>query len=154
MTDYWWSVEVFDAPSPGADVSVAFVSADRWREAWGAALVEAAISHGAQDWNWHRTDWGMVFEVLFAEPEQWTVFRTLPVVTAALDATPDPVNGIMIYPGRGGASSSRMPRRPKPIVGGGAAPLPSSPPPIHAATAHLAREAHGSGSYESLTAAA
>ena len=30
-----------------------------------AALIEAAISHGAKDWNWLRTRWGIVFEVAF-----------------------------------------------------------------------------------------
>jgi hypothetical protein len=105
------------------------LTADRWRESWGSALVEAAISHGAQDWDWHRTPWGMVFEVAFEQWDVWSVFRQLPVVVAALDATPDPVNGVMIYPGRGGSANSRVPRRPRPITGGGAAPVPQSPDP-------------------------
>jgi hypothetical protein len=124
MADYWWSIEVLDAD----------LTADRWREAYGAALVEAAISHGAKDWDWHRARWGIVFEVAFDEWDRWAVFRNLPVVVAALDATPDPVNGVMIYPGRGGSSGSRVPRVPRPIAGAGAAPMPESPAPACATT--------------------
>jgi hypothetical protein len=120
MSKHWWSIEVFDAAGQ---------SGEQWREAYGGALIEASISHGAKDWDWHRTDWGIVFEVAFAESEGWAAFRALPVVTAALDATPDPVNGIRIYPGRGGSSNSKVPRRPRPIAGGGAAPIPSTPEP-------------------------
>lgn len=43
-----------------------------------------------------------MFEVLFDTEEQWEAFRGLPVVRAALDAAPDPVNGLLIYRGRGG----------------------------------------------------
>ena len=40
-------------------------------------------------------------------------------MAAALDAAPDPVNGLIIYRGRGGSSGSRWPRRrgPKPSAG-------------------------------------
>jgi hypothetical protein len=48
-------------------------------------------------------------------------------VRAALDAVPDPVNGLLIYPGRGGSSGRVQPRRPRPIAGAGAAPLPEEP---------------------------
>jgi hypothetical protein len=115
MAEQWWSIEVLDASG---------LTADRWREAYGAALVEAAISHGAKDWEWQRTNFGIVFEVQFDEWAIWSVYRDLPVVRAALDATPDPINGVMIYPGRGGSSGARVPRRPKPIAGAGAAPIP------------------------------
>jgi hypothetical protein len=122
MSEYWWSIEVLDAD----------LKADRWREAYGAALIEAAISHGAKDWNWVLTRWGVVFEVAFDEWDLWSVYRDLPVVVAALDATPDPVNGVVIYPGRGGSSGSRVPRRPRPIAGAGAAPIPESAEPAYA----------------------
>jgi hypothetical protein len=115
MSEQWWSIEVLDA---------AGLTADRWREAYGAALIEAAISHGAKDWEWQRTDFGIVFEVAFDEWDAWSVYRDLPVVRAALDATPDPINGVMIYPGRGGSSGARVPRRPMPIRGAGSAPIP------------------------------
>jgi hypothetical protein len=116
MAELWWSIEVLDAD----------LSAERWREAYGAALIESAISHGVKDWNWHRTNSGMVFEVAFTSEDDWSVFRELPVVRAALDAAPDPIRGVMIYPGRGGSSGSRVPRRPRPIAGGGAAPIPEA----------------------------
>ena len=64
-----------------------------------------------------------MFEVLFDADEQWEAFRGLPVVRAALDAVPDPVNGLLIYRGRGGAGA-REPRRPAPAPGSAAVSLP------------------------------
>ena len=119
MSEYWWSIEVLDAQ----------LTADRWRDAHAAGLIEAAISHGAKDWYWHRRAWGVVFEVAFDAAETWWVYRHLPVVTAALDAVPDPINGLLIYPGRGGSAGASLPRRPGPRAGGGAAPLPVTPEP-------------------------
>jgi hypothetical protein len=121
MSENWWSIEILDAESPG------YLTADLWRDVYSAALIEAAITHGANDWGWIRTDFGVVFEVSFEDPEVWSTFRNLPVVRAALDAAPDPINGIMIYPGRGGGALSRVPRRPRPIPASGAAPLPVDP---------------------------
>jgi hypothetical protein len=131
MGECWWSIEVVNAEEPGR------LTADRWRDAYGAALIEAAISHGAKDWFWHRLRWGVVFEVAFGEWDTWSTFRRLPVVVAALDATPDPINGVLIYPGRGGSSGANVPRRPKPRLGAGAAPIPASPPEL-AVVAHEA----------------
>ena len=65
-----------------------------------------------------------MFEVLFDTEEQWEAFRSLPVVRAALDAVPDPVNGLLIYRGRGGGAGAREPRRPKPAPSSGAVSLP------------------------------
>jgi len=75
-------------------------------------------------------------------------FRNLPVVRAALDAVPDPVNGLLVYRGRGGGADVRQPRRPKPAPAAGAVSLPepqpeprldltgaSPPDPAHAAMA-------------------
>jgi hypothetical protein len=118
MAEHWWSIEVLDNP--------ATITANGWRSAYENSLVEAAVAHGAKDWNWARTDWGVVFEVAFDDWDAWSTFRDLPLVRAALDAAPDPLNGVMIYPGRGGTSGSRVPRRPRPIAGAGAAPLPVS----------------------------
>jgi hypothetical protein len=114
----WWSIEVFDA---------AGMSAARWRDSYGNALVEAAITHGAYDWRWHHHSWGVLFEVGFRGEERWPSYRGLPAVCAALDAVPDPVNGLMIYPGRGGSSGRVEPRRPRPVRGAGAAPIPVEP---------------------------
>jgi hypothetical protein len=66
----------------------------------------------------------VVFEVLFDAEEQWEAFRSLPVVRAALDAVPDPVNGLLIYRGRGGGAGAREPRRPAPAAGSAAVSLP------------------------------
>jgi uncharacterized protein YdeI (YjbR/CyaY-like superfamily) len=45
---------------------------------------------------------------------------------AALDAVPDPVSGVLVYPHRGGGDGCRQPARPRPRVAGDAAaqPLP------------------------------
>jgi len=45
-------------------------------------------------------------------------------VSAALDAVPDPVNGLSIYPGRGGSAGPVERRHPRPVLGAGAAALP------------------------------
>lgn len=116
MELHWWSIEVFD----GAELS-----AERWRDSYGNALVEAAITHGAFEWQWHRHSWGVLFEIGFRGHEQWPSYRDLPVVRAALDAVPDPINGLMVYPGRGGSSGRVEPRRPRPVAGAGAAPIPT-----------------------------
>jgi hypothetical protein len=47
-------------------------------------------------------------------------------VRAALDAVPDPANGLLVYRGRGGAAGGPRPRRPKPAPG--AAALEAEPP--------------------------
>jgi len=124
MEFYWWSIEVLDGPSG---------SARGWQDAHGSALTEAAITNGAYDWRWHTHSWGVLFEIAFAGDERWPAYRELPAVTAALDAVPDPVNGLLVYPGRGGSAGSVKPRRPRPVAGAGAAPLPEEDPPsLHA----------------------
>jgi hypothetical protein len=52
------------------------------------------------------------------------VFRGLRVVRATLDAAPDPVNGLLIYRGRGGGAGAREPRRPKPAPSSADVSLP------------------------------
>ena len=73
-----------------------------------------------------------MFEVLFDSDAQWEAFRALPGVRAALDAVPDPVNGLLIYRGRGGGSGAGSPRRPRPTAGAGAveAPEPHADPAV------------------------
>jgi hypothetical protein len=66
----------------------------------------------------------VVLEVEFAEDAQWERFRNLPAVQAALDAVPDPVNGLLVYRGRGGGAGATSPRRPRPVTGAGAMALP------------------------------
>jgi hypothetical protein len=118
MDLHWWSIEVLDG---------ATLPASRWQDAHGNALTEAAVTHGAYEWHWHTHSWGVLFEIAFRSDEAWSVFRELPGVRAALDAVPDPVNGLLVYPGRGGSSGRVQPRRPRPIAGAGAAALPIEP---------------------------
>ena len=66
----------------------------------------------------------MIFEVCFENEEQWGAFRNLPAVRAALDGVPDPVNGLLIYRGRGGGAGPRNPRKPKPAPSASAMSLP------------------------------
>src|SRR5437763_16482326 len=114
--DHWLSIEVFDGE----------LSASRWRLAYGDALTEAALTNGAEQWVWHEHRWGVVLEIEFATEERRDAFRALPVVTAALDAVPDPARGLLVYPGRGGGAGTRIPRRPRPLpmAGAGAVPVP------------------------------
>jgi hypothetical protein len=118
MDLHWWSIEVFDGATS---------SAARWQDAHGNALIEAAVTHGAYDWEWHHSSWGLVFEIAFRSDDRWPSFRDLPAVRAALDAVPDPINGLHVYPGRGGSSGRVEPRRPRPIAGAGAATIPIEP---------------------------
>ncbi len=101
----WWSIEVFSGDK---------LPASGWRYAYEDELTEAAITHGAMYYEWHDTEYGVIFEVLFSGDEQWEAFRALPAVRAALDGVPDPVNGLLIYRGRGGAAGGRRPNKPKP----------------------------------------
>jgi hypothetical protein len=110
----WWSIEVLHGE----------VSAFRWQEQHDSALIEAALTNGVRDGAWHADRWGVVFEVLFDTEEQWEAFCSLPVVRAAWDAVPDPVNGLLVYRGRGGGAGAREPRRPRPVPSSGAVSLP------------------------------
>ncbi len=114
----WLTVEVLDGEVP----------ASGWRRAYEHGLVEAAITHGAQYWEWHDTRWGVVLELLFDSDERLERFRSLPVVRAALDAVPDRVSGLLVYRGRGGGSGALVPRRPRPLPVAGAASLPEPEP--------------------------
>jgi hypothetical protein len=110
----WFSIEVFSGDK---------LPASAWRYSYEDALTEAAVTSGALYWDWHDSQYGVVFEVCFATDEQWAAFRALPTVRGALDAVPDPVNGLLIYRGRGGAAGSRKPRSPKPAPGAAALEL-------------------------------
>jgi hypothetical protein len=110
----WWSIEVLHGE----------VSAFQWQAGHDSELIEAALTNGARDGKWHAGEWGVAFEVLFDDADQWEAFRNLPVVKAALDAVPDPVNGLLIYRGRGGTSATGKPRRPKPAPSAAAVALP------------------------------
>ncbi|WP_426510673.1 hypothetical protein ACPPVO_08470 [Dactylosporangium sp. McL0621] len=115
----WWSIEVRDGEHPARE----------WRDAHSAALIEAAVTHGVRDWTWRSEDFGVVFELGFADASDWERFRQLPAVVAALDAVaPD---SLYVYRGRGGSAGAVQPRRRGPLPGLGAAALPIEPePPI------------------------
>jgi hypothetical protein len=110
----WWSIEVFHGES----------SARLWQDTYSNTLIEAAVTHGATSWEWHEHRWGVVLEVEFPEDIQWDSFRALPAVQAALDAVPDPVNGLLVYRGRGGGAGATTGRKPRPTAGAGAMALP------------------------------
>jgi hypothetical protein len=110
----WWSIEVFSGDK---------LPASGWRYAYEDELTEAAITNGSLYYEWHDTEYGVIFEVLFPSDAQWESFRNLPAVRAALDGVPDPVNGLIIYRGRGGAAGSTKPRKPKPAPGAAALEL-------------------------------
>ncbi len=110
----WWSIEVFSSDK---------LPAASWRYAYEDELTEAAITNGALYYEWHDTGYGVIFEVLFRDDDAWDGFRWLPAVRAALDGVPDPVNGLLVYRGRGGAAGGRQPRKPKPSPGAASAEL-------------------------------
>jgi hypothetical protein len=112
--EQWFSIEVLDGES----------AASRWAESYGDLLAESALGYGALDWSWHQHTWGVVFEVRFTDESEWDAWRESPAVSAALDAVPDPVSGLIVYKGRGGSSGRVQPRKPKPLRGSGAAALP------------------------------
>lgn len=114
----WITVEVFDGDS----------SAAAWARAWHDRLIEAAVTGGAVFWDEHEHRWGVVLEFTFADERLRDTFRQAPVLLAALDAAPDPVNGVLVYPHRGGGSGSRQPRRPRPVRTSDAAALPEPSP--------------------------
>lgn len=111
----WWSIEVFDGRT---------ASASLWVDAWGDTLVESALLSGAVDWSWHRHSWGVVLELAFTDEEAWERYRASLPVQSALDAVPDPVSGLIVYRGRGGSAGQRAPKKPRPLIGSGAAALP------------------------------
>ena len=119
----WFSIEVMNGAT----------SARPWYEAYSDLLVGLGISHGAVDWEWRLPNWGCLFQIAFADEEAWERFRRHPTLQAALDAVPDPVNGLLVYRGRGGSSGARWPRRPRPLTGAGAAALPLPVEPLEEA---------------------
>lgn len=121
--DEWWSIEI-----AGGELDIS-----AWISARGRDVIRTALEHGACDWDWISGTWGVVLEFCFPDDLAvgggWTGFIDTPLVKAALDAVPDPVNGLFFYPGRGGSSSATIPRRPKPapIAAAAAVPEPEAP---------------------------
>ncbi|MFD2091798.1 hypothetical protein [Blastococcus deserti] len=115
---HWLTVEVFDGGVPAAG----------WARAWHDRLIEAAVTGGAVFWDEHEHSWGVVLEFVFGDESRRDGFRQAPVLLAALDAVPDPVHGVLVYPHRGGGTGIRQPRRPRPVRDSGAAELPLPDP--------------------------
>jgi hypothetical protein len=111
----WFSIEVSNAR---------WSSATGWMDAFGDDLVTTALHEGASGWELQRHPWGVVIEIEFGEESAFERYRALPLVTAALDNVPDPVNGLFVHRGRGGSAGSDRPRRRPPLLGSGAAALP------------------------------
>ncbi len=115
MTErYEIAIEILDGAFP----------ASSWQRAWGDSVTNAAMSWSGLDWDWRSFSWGLLLMIAFpseAEYEQW---RQVPAVIAALDAVPDPVNGLVFHRGWGGTSGSGEPRRGKPMAGAGGAEVP------------------------------
>jgi hypothetical protein len=131
MADGWWSIEVLGAGTTAA----------MWRASYGQALAESAVTNRALGWEWHAFGWGVVFEVRFADEAGWEAWRGLPGVRAVLDAVPDPVGGLLVHRGRGGASGRFVPRRPRRSPGGASAALPEPAPYADAAGQPLVDQA-------------
>jgi hypothetical protein len=110
----WWSIEVFPGEFP----------ARQWRDAYSSVLTESAVTTGATRWEWHEHRWGVVSEAESGEDSRWETLRAIPAVQAALDAVPDPVNGLLVYRGRGGGAGAPSPRRPRPAAVAGVMALP------------------------------
>lgn len=121
----WWTIEVCDAPGAAASA---------WQSSYDEKLVEAALTHRAQQWAWVTRPWGVVLELAFLDEADWLRFRGTPVVRAALDAVPE--HALLIYPGRGGGSGARVPRRPRPAPLSGAAALPDPSPQLDSDPEH------------------
>lgn len=107
---FWLTIEVQDGSTPAA----------AWRRAYGESLIEAAVTNGSRSWKWHEPRWGVILELKFRDEAARNQFRELPAIVAALDAVPDPVFGLFVYPGRGGGSGAAKPRAPHPAPVAGA----------------------------------
>jgi hypothetical protein len=116
----WLTLEIFDAETPASE----------WARSWHDSLVETALASGAVFWDDHEHSWGVVLEFAFDDETARDRFRHHPTVTAALDAAPDPVNGALVYPHRGGGTGVRVPRAPRPYLDSGAVALPEPEEPL------------------------
>ncbi|MFI1091222.1 hypothetical protein [Streptomyces sp. NPDC020917] len=101
----WWSIEILDSEH-------AVTSATAWRDAYAQMLDESLVTNGASSWKWFEYSWGVVLEVAFVEERTWLDWKSLPGTRAALDAVPDPVTGLLVHRGHGGASGSYARRTP------------------------------------------
>jgi hypothetical protein len=118
MAADWWSIEILNGRT----------SAAGWRDAYAESLAESAVTNGASMWKWSFHSWGIVLEVAFRDERQWEAWRRLPGTQAALDAVPDPVGGLHLHRGHGGAAGSFAPRRPRVPPSAGSVGIPEPTP--------------------------
>jgi hypothetical protein len=132
MREWWWSIEILGSEP---DISA-------WVRSRGRDVIRTALEFGARDWEWRSDSWGLALEFCFVElvavDGGWAGFIDSPLVKAALDAVPDPVNGLFYYPGRGGSCAAAVPRRPRPAPVAAAVAVPEPESPLR-----LARLVHG-----------
>jgi hypothetical protein len=116
----WLTVAVIDnIPTDDAPR----VSARLWWENQGMRMVGAAVQFSAQDFKITFRSWGVVFEVCFANDLLADAFRD----SAAMQSVMEQLGSLRVEvtSGRGGGTTrSRLPRRPRPLLGSGAAELP------------------------------
>lgn len=132
---YEISIEVLDAAFP----------ASGWQRAYGDMLTATAVEWGATEWRWVTRPWGVVLEIAFRTERAFDTWRDLPSVRSALDAVPDPVNGLVFHRGWGGTSGSGEPRKIRPMAGAGAAELPIPEEAIDEIVEAVARNTGTSG---------
>lgn len=126
----WLTIEVLDAGTP----------ASAWQRAYGDALIEAAVGFGCVYWDGRAHGWGVILELCFLDESPRDQFAASALLHAALDAAPDAVNGVVVYPHRGGGAGARVPRMPRPYAGAGAVSIPTpteQPPPVAACAVPL-----------------
>ena len=103
------------------------VSAAAWWDAVGNQIVGAALHDGAQDFGVTMRSWGVIFEVAFANDDLAERFRESASMRAAIEQL-GPLR-LEVTSGRGGGTSgARLTRRPRPLLGSGAASLPLPEP--------------------------
>ena len=113
---YEMTIEVLDGQTP----------ASIWATGHLESLLEIAHGYGATDYRIVRRPWGVILELAFRSERYWDAFRADPAVIAALDAAPR----VLTSRGWGGSAPSRVPRKPRPLAGAGAAELPLPEPEL------------------------
>jgi hypothetical protein len=99
------------------------VSARLWWENLGMRMVGAALQFSPQDFEVTFRTWGVVFEVSFASDAFATAYRESPAMLSVLEQLGS--LRVEVTSGRGGGTTrARLPRRPRPLLGSGAAELP------------------------------
>ena len=99
----WWSIEVFSGDK---------LPASGWRYAYEDELTEAAITHGALYYEWHDSQYGVIFEVLF--PGDGNGRRSARCPRCAPPSTPYPTRSTACSSTAAGAARPAAPSRASP----------------------------------------